>query len=80
MAKPFAKQMVAAEEDYLDALRAQLDERARSSDAVLMARAKALLPEFRETVRAEHVLSAELPVRFTLRLGASPVEAEVGDG
>lgn len=70
----FREQELLAEADYLDALRAQVDTRAKDSDAVLMMRAKSLLPEYREVLRQEHVVESrgELPVRFTLLIGETP--------
>lgn len=65
-----------AELDYLDALRAQIDVRSRDSDAILMFRAKSLLPEYKETLRQEHVIGGtDLPVRFTLNIGESKDDA-----
>lgn len=75
--KWFVQQEQLAELDYLDALRAQIDTRSRDSDAVLMMRAKSRLPEYKETVRQEHVAGdSGLPVRFTLQIGDAGPEDE----
>jgi hypothetical protein len=66
-----------AAEDFWDLIRAQLAALALRSDVALTLMAKALLEEYMPVRRREHVIHADvLPDRFSLRLGAVPVEME----
>jgi hypothetical protein len=72
----FRERELHAQEDFADLVRAQLAAAAQESDAVLIFLAKALIPEYMKTVRQADAGVDGLPSRFTLVLGAFPVEAE----
>lgn len=73
----FRARVAEADQDYLDILRAELDQRSKASDQVLIFRAKSLLSEFKDTLRTEHVVPDHgLPIRFTLIIGEASEEEE----
>ena len=71
----FAAKVREAEQEYLDSLRAEIQIRSRDSDAVLMMRAKALLAEYKETVRQE-IDRTDLPSVVTIVISDNPMERD----
>ena len=66
-----------AVEDFRDLIRGQLAAAAQKSDAVLMFMVKVLVAP---RDRTEHVGADNgIPARFTLRIGAGPVEEKAAD-